>query len=96
MSHPPGCIKVKVFLNANELTKNEGVFLNLLHKLRAQEIYFHFCHVNFVNGLKGLYSESRACGCPCHHVKIREEGTAFTQLEGTGAEGWVLAWEEDA
>lgn len=52
--------KSEIFLNANELRKKEGVFLNLLHKLKAQEIYFHFCHVNFVNGLKGLYSECRA------------------------------------
>jgi hypothetical protein len=69
------------------LKKKAGVFLNLLHKLKAQEIYFHFCHVNFVNGLKGLYSESRASGSPCKHN--REEEAAFRWIEGAGMEGWV-------
>lgn len=49
---------------------------------------FPFCHVNFVNGLKGLYPESAACECPCNHAKIREAGPTLRQREGPRSEGW--------
>lgn len=53
----------------------------MLQKLKALEIYFHFCHVNSVNGLKGPDSAGRTSKstCICSHIKIREKETVSGQ-----------------
>jgi len=45
----------------------------VLHKLKALEIYFYFCHVNSLNGLKGPDSVVRTSRCTCKHFKIHKE-----------------------
>ena len=45
----------------------------MLHKLKALEIYFYFCHANYLNGLKGHDSVGRSSRCTCRHIKIHKE-----------------------
>lgn len=59
--------------------KKWGCIFKSMAQAESSGNLFPFCHVNFVNGLKGLYPESAARGCPCNHVKIREGGPAFRQ-----------------
>ena len=45
----------------------------MLYKLKALEIYFYFCHVNSLNGLKGPDFVGRTSRCTvCRHIKIHK------------------------